>query len=294
MRWALDSVSLRILRGECLAVVGDSGAGKSTLAKVIMGFEPSDAGAVYLNGTKLESDIKKRAREVRRKLQIVFQDPANSLDPRQDCREVIEEALLMKGKLSSQKADHLFQLVGLPISYGDQKTRKLSGGEQQRLVIARALALEPDLLIADEPTASLDAPLKIDISDLLSDLKKQKNLAILLITHELPIAMRIADKVAVMYGGKIVEQASKAKILDQPIHPYSRRLLQSMRWKGEEAEIEQNEAAFLHPEERVGCIYKNRCEHASQLCHEMSPELQEALPDHYVSCHYTKSLMQKD
>ena len=226
---AVDDVSLEIYKGECLALIGHSGSGKTTLGRCVSGIYQPDAGEIFYNGEALFAELQKRNSVVRRKIQMIFQHPAQSLNPRQTVQQCIAEPLqvyenLSRGKLADKVAEYVAQ-VGLTTDLLQKYPHQLSGGQQQRLAIARVLTLNPELLIADEPTASLDALHKYQIVELLNNLKRQFGLTILFITHDLSVLPFLCDRVTVMFSGKIIEIETLTNILRNPRQQVTQQLI---------------------------------------------------------------------
>ncbi len=227
---ALDCVSVEIRRGATLALVGESGSGKSTLARSVARLEDTDSGEIWFCGQNISALRGRRLHPIRNKIQMVFQDPATALNPRFSAVEIVAEPLVIQGcsgRESRGRALDLMEQTGLPRSHGSRVPRELSGGQKQRLAIARALALEPRLLILDEPLSGLDLSIQAQLVNLLLELQASRDLSYLYISHDLDMVEHIADEVAVMYQGRIVEKAPTADLFASPRHDYARSLLQS-------------------------------------------------------------------
>jgi peptide/nickel transport system ATP-binding protein len=285
---ALNGVDLRIRRGETLAVVGESGCGKSTLAQLIMGLVQPAAGVVRFDGTDLNGLGARRLRGTRRRLQMVFQDPQSSLDPRMPAWRLIGEPLqvvlgLGRAALRRRTAE-LAGLVGIREESLERYAHEFSGGQRQRLAIARALALEPELLVLDEPTSALDVSIQAQILNLLADLQKRLGLTYLFISHNVSLVRHIADRVAVMYLGQIVELGPAAQVLDAPRHPYTRELIAAVPKLHGRAAVDLSpgdpRSNLLLPE---GCHFRPRCASAGAGCAE--PQALRDLADRWVRCH---------
>jgi len=231
--FAVQNVSFDILQGETFALVGESGSGKTTLGRCLLKFIPADRGSVFYDGVDLLQISERRFRPYRRQFQMIFQNPAQALNPRQKVSACLAEPLKVHTNLSKIEilahVQALFNLVGLDVKIAARFPAELSGGQQQRVAIARALAMEPTFLIADEPTASLDAAHKRQLIELLDNLKKQLGLTLLLITHDLALAAATADRIGVMYHGQLVEIAPTQQLFDDPAHTYSRILVDAAR-----------------------------------------------------------------
>lgn len=223
---AVDGISFELKRGETLGVVGESGCGKSTTSRAILGLNKPCAGEIYFNGVKLSE---MSARDRARKIQVVFQDPMASLNPRHTIREILTEGMIFHGLCSKEtsraKAAELLTSVGLPIEFLDRYPHEFSGGQRQRICIARAIALEPELLICDEAVSALDLSIRAQVLDLLAELKKKLNLSFLFITHDIGVVQHVADRIIVMNRGKIVEQGTCVEVLGNPQEEYTKNLM---------------------------------------------------------------------
>ncbi len=226
---AVAGVSLRVRRGEAFGLVGESGAGKSTLARLLLGLERPDAGVVVFDGTDITHLSRSRLRPLRRRFQAVFQDPYASLDPYLSVSTIISEPLVAHGlgdtAARRRRVAELLDLVRLPAEAADRRPNAFSGGERQRIAIARALAPEPDLLILDEPVSSLDVTVQAQVLALLAELRRRLGLTLVLVSHDLAVVRRVCDRVAVMQLGRVVEEGPSTRVLARPDHPYTRRLV---------------------------------------------------------------------
>lgn len=291
---ALDGVDLDVAAGETLALVGESGSGKTTLGRILLRLLPPTAGSVRLAGRDLLALEGRELRSARRAIQAVFQDPLSSLDPRQRIGDAIAEPLRAHGLARPTEigglVDDLLTEVGLPTSHGRCYPHELSGGERQRAVIARALAPGPQLLVADEPVTALDAALRVRLLDLLAERCRERGMGLLLIAHDLAAVRRLADRVAVLYLGRIVESGPTVEVLACPRHPYTAGLLEaSLRTAGaavsNAARLPRGEAA--DPAHRPpGCPYHPRCGIARRRCSSEVPALAPAGPELVAACHY--------
>ncbi|MGY8825111.1 MAG: ABC transporter ATP-binding protein [Candidatus Latescibacterota bacterium] len=298
---AVDGVSFSLNKGECLAIVGESGSGKTTVGRTLLrAYRPTDGQVVFhLDGKAVdivaapESSLK----ELRRHMQMIFQDPYASLNPRMTVFEVVSEPLLIHGMKDrserEQRVRQLMSQVGLEPAHMRRYPHAFSGGQRQRIGIARALALNPQLIVADEPVSALDVSVQAQILNLLQDLQQELGLTYLFIAHDLSVVRHIADRVAVMYVGKIVENAPVDALYSRPRHPYTEALLAAAPL----ADPTRRQAPIILQGEVAdpanppsGCPFHPRCRHAQDACKTDVPELREIAPDHEVSCHLADEL----
>jgi oligopeptide/dipeptide ABC transporter ATP-binding protein len=289
---AVDGVSFSLARGETLALVGESGCGKSTVARLILRLVDPTSGAIRLKGSDITAASGETLRLARRDMQLVFQDPFASLNPRLTARQIVADPLINygapEGEALERKIDELFERVGLARHQWDRYPHEFSGGQRQRLGIARALALNPAVLVADEPVAALDVSIQAQILNLLADLKRDLGLAYLFISHDLSVVEFISTTVAVMYLGTIVEVASRDDFFNNPLHPYARALLDSVpvthpSQRGRRALLQgEIPSASSLPS---GCRFRTRCPLATAICAEQSPPLEQKTDRHQVACH---------
>lgn len=290
---AVDDVSFSIPAGKTLGVVGESGCGKSTLARTILRlFEPT-SGEIWFKGTDITQLKGEQLRKIRNTMQIIFQDPYSALDPRLITRELILEPVkthfnLNKDELRT-RAVELLQTVGLNEDHLRRYPHEFSGGQQQRISIARALSLNPDLLILDEPTSALDVSVQAQILNLLKHLQRQYNLTYLFISHDLSVIRHICDQIAVMYVGKFVEITNEQNFFESPLHPYTKALRAAIPKSHPEIKKKQKLLAGEIPsllDPPSGCRFHPRCTYAMKKCKKAEPLLQMIDEDHYVACFY--------
>lgn len=291
---AVDGISFVIHKGETLGLVGESGCGKSTLGRTIIQLHQPTAGSVYLEGVDLASAGKKELRKVRRKMQMIFQDPYASLNPRMTIGEIVAEPLRiyqMVGRAEiNDWIENLLQLVGLNPSFANRYPHEFSGGQRQRVGVARALALHPSLIICDEPVSALDVSIQAQIVNLLSDLQVEFGLTYLFIAHDLMMVRHISDRVAVMYLGVIVEMADRSELFNRPQHPYTIALLSAVPIPSPAVEARRKRVILQGDVPSPislpsACRFHTRCPMAKPICSEQTPEWREVSPGHFVSCH---------
>ena len=297
---SVDGVCLTIAAGEVLGLVGESGCGKSTLARTILGLTPVDSGRVTFDGTHVAAARGRRRKALRRSMQLVFQDPYSALDPRMTLGASLE-APLSQHRVGDReerrrRAVEALAQVGLDESFLHRRPGECSGGQLQRVVIARALLMSPRLLVCDEPTSALDASVRAQILNLLLELKQQLNLTLVLISHDLRAVRHICDRVAVMYLGEIVEVASREDLFEHPAHPYTRALLAASLPEepgapGDFTALRGEPPSPVNPP--TGCRFHPRCPQAGDLCATQAPELATARPEHRAACHYPLTATQE-
>lgn len=294
---AVDDISFSVNKGEMFALVGESGCGKTTTAQTILGLTPKTSGTIDLaigpwNQTPVNwNDLDKRGKkELRKHLQVVFQDPYSSLDPRMTIESILEEPLVIHDYAKKERSDRIGQMlskVGLSSEYLHRFPHEFSGGQRQRIGIARAFITEPEVVIADEPVSALDVSIQAQIINLLQDLQKDFNLTMIFISHDLAVVRHLANRLGVMYMGKIVESGTEEQIFNSPLHPYTRLLLESIPLpgkgrssKGQGLQDEQNSSLSA----AKGCTYYPRCPKRTERCLESYPDLKDAGESHLVSC----------
>jgi oligopeptide transport system ATP-binding protein len=289
-RSALVDVSLRLERGEVLGIVGESGSGKTTLARCLTLLERPDAGTIVFDGTELTALGRRELQRHRRRVQIVFQDPYASLNPRLTVRSALAEVLhvhrLVPREAAAGRVEELLDLVGLPASAAARYPSDFSGGQRQRVCIARALAAEPDVLIADEAVSALDVSIQAQVLNLLLRLRDDLGLTMIFISHDLHVVRRIAPRIAVMFGGRIVELLPPGTALEDARHPYTRALIAAApRLDVSQLDaLEVSDLAAALPEE--GCPFRDRCPHAFVPCSTEDPPLEQVAGGHLAACHW--------
>ncbi|MCB1388526.1 MAG: ATP-binding cassette domain-containing protein [Rhodobacteraceae bacterium] len=290
---AVGGVDLTLNRGETYALAGESGCGKSTLGKIVAALIPPDAGSVRFDGHELVGLSPRRLRPLRRRVQMIFQDPFSSLNPRATVRRIIEEPLIvhgMQGRTERRRAvAEMMDRVGLRSDAADRFPHEFSGGQRQRIGIARALILKPDLVVCDEPVSALDVSVRAQILNLLSDLQRDLGLAYLFISHDLSVVQYMADRIAVMYLGQLVENAPRAAFWDAPRHPYSQALFRARPSPDPRRRLQDKpilEGELPSPfGPRQGCDFRGRCPLAFDRCGTEAPPLHAVGPDHRAACH---------
>ena len=289
---AVDGVSFAVAPGETLGLVGESGCGKSTVGRTVLRLNTPSAGRILLNGTDITRLNQRALRPHRREMQIVFQDPASSLDPRQKAGDIVAELLLVHRRLGKQelheRVAELFVKVGLRPAQMDNYPHEFSGGQRQRLGIARALSLNPRIIVCDEAVSALDVSIQAQVINLLRDLQEELQLSYLFIAHDLAVVEHISHRVAVMYLGRIVELTDRRQLFTQPLHPYTQSLLAAVPVadpsRPRRRTIVQGEVAS--PVNRPsGCHFHTRCPQAFERCRSEAPPLLQVQADHWVSCH---------
>ena len=290
---AVDGVSFDIIRGETLGLVGESGCGKSTTGRAILQLYRPTAGEVYFEEQDLTALKGEQLRRMRRRMQMIFQDPYASLNPRMTVGDIIGEPLLVhnisKGKDRRERVQELLEVVGLNPYFVNRYPHEFSGGQRQRIGVARALAVQPDFIICDEPISALDVSIQAQIINLLEDLQGEFDLTYLFIAHDLSVVRHISDRIAVMYLGKIVELTTRFELYDNPLHPYTQALLSAVPIPDPVVE-EQRRRIILEGDvpspasPPVGCNFNTRCPVVMDVCYEQEPEFKDAGGGHWVAC----------
>ncbi|MBN1146968.1 MAG: dipeptide ABC transporter ATP-binding protein [Anaerolineales bacterium] len=291
---AVDDISFDINKGETLGLVGESGSGKTTTGRALLLLHKPTAGEISFDGIDLVGLPDDELRKMRRRMQIIFQDPYASLNPRMTIGSIVGEPLQvhfgLKGKERDERVDEILHLVGISPNLVNRYPHEFSGGQRQRIGIARSLSLNPDLIVCDEPIASLDVSIQAQVVNLLEDLQAEFDLTYLFIAHDLSMVRHISDRMAVMYLGKIVELAPRDEIYLHPLHPYTQALMSAAPVPDPEVE-ERRQRIILQGDipspsnPPVGCNFNTRCPLAAKTCFEVEPEYRQAAPDHFVACH---------
>jgi oligopeptide transport system ATP-binding protein len=293
---AVDGISFDIVRGETLGLVGESGCGKSTTGRAMLQLYRPTAGEVYFEGESLTTIKGEQLRRMRRRMQMIFQDPYASLNPRMTVGDIIGEPLLVhglaKGRDRRERVQELLRVVGLNPYFVNRYPHEFSGGQRQRIGVARALAVNPDFIICDEPISALDVSIQAQIINLLEDLQAEFNLTYLFIAHDLSVVRHISDRIAVMYLGKIVELTGRTELYENPLHPYTQALLSAVPIPDPVVE-EQRQRVILEGDvpspanPPVGCNFNTRCPVVMDICREQEPEFKDVGDGHWAACFRT-------
>lgn len=295
---AVDDVNLKINKGETLGIVGESGCGKSTLGRVILRLHEATSGDVLYDGMDINNFTEDEMRQMRKNMQLIFQDPYASLDPRMTIGQIIEEPLKLHKVYKTaderkNRVEELMELVGLPMRSYNQYPHEFDGGRRQRVVIARALSINPQFIVCDEPVSALDVSVQAQIINLLMELQKKMGLTYMFITHDLSVVKHISTNIGVMYLGQMIEKAPKADIFKKPLHPYTIALLSAIPStnvlnKSKKIILKGEIASPINP--KVGCRFAARCPFAQEICTKANPQFEEAAPNHFVACHRWKEV----
>ncbi|GLI19415.1 MULTISPECIES: dipeptide ABC transporter ATP-binding protein [Tepidanaerobacter] len=289
---AVDGVDLFIKRAETLGLVGESGCGKSTLGRAILRLIDATEGEITYNGQNILELTKEEMRELRKKMQIIFQDPYASLNPRMTVGDIVGEPMdifgLAKGREKEERILELLNIVGLDVQHIRRYPHEFSGGQRQRIGIARALAVNPEIIICDEPVSALDVSVRSQVLNLMQELQQKFQLTYLFISHDLSVVKHISDRVCVMYLGKIVEVSEKNELYSNPLHPYTKALLSAIPIPDPEAKreriiLEGDVPTPINPP--TGCRFHTRCQYAMPVCSQQEPILKDIGNEHFVACH---------
>ncbi|WP_342539009.1 ABC transporter ATP-binding protein [Sporosarcina sp. FSL K6-1540] len=290
---AVDDISISIYKGETLGLVGESGSGKSSLGKLVVGLDSPTSGSILFEGKEFTGLNKKEQREMNREMQIIFQDPHASLNPRMRIGEIIAEGIdgykLAKGKKRLEIVYSLLEKVGLRPEHAHRYPHEFSGGQRQRIGIARALAVQPKFIVADEPISALDVSIQAQVINLLEDLKEKEQLTYLFIAHDLGMVKHISDRIGVMYLGKMMELASSDDLFKKPLHPYTQALMSAIpianpsSIKRDRIVLKGDPPSPVNPPS--GCRFRTRCAHAMDICAKIEPQWKEVEDKHWTACH---------
>ena len=291
---AVDGITFDVRKGETFGLVGESGCGKSTAGRTILQLYRPTSGSVVFDGIDLTKTKGEELRRLRRRMQMIFQDPYASLNPRMSVREILAEPLVVhnvaKGQEINERVSELLNIVRLSQGFAARYPHEFSGGQRQRIGVARALALEPEFIVCDEPISALDVSIQAQVINLLEDLQERFNLAYLFIAHDLSVVRHISQRVAVMYLGVLVELAERSELYSHPLHPYTQALLSAVPipdpFKEEKRQriiLEGDVPSPVNPPS--GCHFRTRCPLAEKICAEKDPEWREVAPNHWVACH---------
>lgn len=293
---AADNISFNIKEGETLGLVGESGCGKSTTGRAILRLHEPTSGKIFYNGKDVMNASKNEMKELRKEMQIVFQDPYSSLNPRMTVGQIISEpivqhGIMKKGKKLEERVKELLEKCGLASYHTNRYPHQFSGGQRQRIGIARALALNPSFIVADEPVSALDVSIQSQVLNLMMDLQDELKLSYLFISHDLSVVRHISKRIGVMYLGSLVELSNKSDLFENPKHPYTRALLSAIPQANPQNRKKQillkgDIPSNVNPP--IGCKFHTRCPYAESICKEEAPKFRELKDRHFVACHIAK------
>ena len=295
---AVDNVGFTLAAGKTLGVVGESGCGKSTLGRTVLGLLPATDGKIFFEGRDITNAKGRERRALQQDMQIIFQDPFSSLNPRYNVFDLISNPLRTFRLCNSKKelesrVYELMDTVGLARRYASAFPHELDGGRRQRIGIARALSVEPKFIVCDEPVSALDVSIQAQVLNLLQDLQAQRHISYIFVTHDMSVVKHISDDILVMYVGSMVEKSPAKKLFQMPLHPYTKGLLSaipvpSIRREKKRIIMQGELTSPVNP--KPGCRFANRCPYAKEKCHQELPEYEEVLPEHFVACHYVREI----
>ena len=295
---AVDGINFKLARGKTLGLVGESGCGKSTTGRTILRLIEPTAGEIIFEGKDINKLSRSELRHARKDMQLIFQDPYSSLDPRKTVSQIISEPIIAN-KILKTSADidarvaELMSTVGLAARLFNAYPHELDGGRRQRIGIARALSVDPQFIVCDEPVSALDVSIQAQVLNLLQDLQEQKNLSYIFVTHDMSVVKHISDDILVMYVGSMVEKCPSKRLFQAPLHPYTKGLLSaipvpSIRRKRSRIIMQGELTSPVDP--KPGCRFANRCPYAKDRCRQELPQYEEVQPEHFVACHYAREI----
>lgn len=297
---AVNHVSFDIMPGETFSLVGESGCGKSTTARIVDHLILPDSGEIIFDGKRIDNLTDREMQTFRRDIQMIFQDPYGSLDPRMKIQDLVAEPLLLHTDMTAEErrkeAVQWLNIVGLSEAHGQRYPHEFSGGQRQRVGIARAMTVHPKLIIADEPVSALDVSIQAQVLNLMDDLQKEYNLTYLFISHDLSVVEMISDHIGVMYLGTLVEVAEKKQIFEKPLHPYTKALLSAVPQPdpdhpNQRISLEGEIPSPVNPP--AGCLFHTRCPYCTDICRRVTPELRDMGNGHICRCHRTEEINQE-